>query len=113
MEWAKRELTQLQLAPPSPLTSAYDNIHTLISFVGGSSIATNVFGPTYHQRTRETLQRTFDEFLTTLEDSINSELQHSLLLFGLFESIDHQFINLARTVIRESSAQEHAQDDLL
>ena len=124
MDWARRELTQLQLLPPSPLTSAFDNLHTLLSRCGilesstGTptrlgTLATSIFGLTSPQRTRQTLQRTFTEFLSVLEESINSELQHSLALFSLFESIDRQFLNLARTVIRESSAQDTAQDDLL
>ena len=124
MDWAKRELSQLQLLPPSPLTSAFDNIHTLLSRCGVfeapsgtptriGNLATSVFGLSSPQRTRQTLQRTFTEFLAVLEDSINSELQHSLALFSLFESIDRQVLNLARTVIRESSAQDSAQDDML
>jgi hypothetical protein len=124
MDWARRELSQLQLLPPSPLTSAFDNLHSLLSRCGlfenpsGTptklgSFTTSIFGLTSPQRTRQTLQRTFTEFLSVLEESINSELQHSLALFSLFESIDRQFLNLARTVIRESSAQDNAQDDLL
>lgn len=124
MDWAKRELSQLQVLPPSPITSAFDNLHTLLSKAGiletqsGTPtrvgiLATSIFGLSSSQRTRQTLQRTFTEFLTVLEDSINSELQHSLSLFSLFEAIDRQFLNLARTVIRESSAQESAQDDML
>ena len=124
MDWAKRELSQLQLLPPSPITSFFDNLHTALSRVGlfetpsGSptrlgSLSSTLFGLSSPQRTRQTLQRTFTEFLSVLEDSINSELTHSLALFSLFESIDRQFLNLARTVIRESSAQDAAQDDLL
>jgi coenzyme F420-reducing hydrogenase delta subunit len=33
---------------------------------------------------------------------------HSTALFALFESIDRQFLNLQRTVVRESDAQERA-----
>lgn len=125
MDWAKRELSQVALAgPPSPLTSAFDNVHTMLSRVGVletpsgtptriGAMATSIFGPTARQQTRHTLQRTFTEFLSVLEEAIASELQHSLALFALFESIDRQFLNLARTVIRETSAQENAQDDLL
>ncbi|KAG9246510.1 hypothetical protein BJ878DRAFT_279912 [Calycina marina] len=126
MDWAKRELAQLQLQllPPSPLTSAFDNFHSILSRCGVfensagtptrlGSLATSLFGLSSPQRTRQTLQRTFTEFLSVLEESINSELQHSLVLFSLFESIDRQFLNLARTVIRESSAQDSAQDDML
>lgn len=124
MDWAKRELSQLQLLPPSPLTSAFDNMHSILSRCGiletssGTptrlgALANSIFGLSSSQRTRQTLQRTFTEFLSVLEESINSELQHSLALFSLFESIDRQFLNLARTVIRESSAQDNAQDDML
>lgn len=125
MDWARRELSQLhQISSSGPLTSAFTNLHTLLSRLGiletttGTptrlgQLTTSLFGPTTPQRTRHTLQRTFSEFLSVLEESINSELQHSLALFSLFESIDRQFLNLARTVIRESSHQEAAQDDLL
>lgn len=124
MDWARRELSQLTTSPPSPITSAFDNMHTLLSRVGvlesptGTPtrigvLATSVFGLSSQQRTRHTLQRTFTEFLSVLEESINSELQHSLALFSLFEAIDRQFLNLARTVIREADAQDSAQDDLL
>lgn len=124
MDWAKRELAQLTSTTPSPISSAFDNVHTVLSRVGiletrtgeptsVGALTTSLFGLTSSQRTRQTLQRTFTEFLTVLEESIASELQHSLALFALFESIDRQFLNLARTVIRETTAQESAQDDLL
>ncbi|CZS94503.1 hypothetical protein WAI453_008097 [Rhynchosporium graminicola] len=124
MDWARRELSQLQLLPPSPMTSAFDNVHTLLTKCGflenpsGTPtrvgiLATSIFGLSSQQRTRQTLQRTFTEFLSVLEESINSELTHSLALFSLFEAIDRQFGNLARTVARESDAQDSAQDDLL
>ncbi|KAH6723917.1 hypothetical protein DL95DRAFT_407707 [Leptodontidium sp. 2 PMI_412] len=124
MDWARRELSQLQLLPPSPMTSAFDNVHTLLTKCGVletpsgtptrvGTLATSIFGLSSQQRTRQTLQRTFTEFLSVLEESINSELTHSLALFSLFEAIDRQFGNLARTVARESDAQDSAQDDLL
>jgi SLT domain-containing protein len=77
------------------------------------AIAASILGPSTPQRTRQTLQRTFNEFLTTLEEAINSELQHSLAIFALFEAIDHQFLNLARTVVRENAQQDEAYADLL
>jgi hypothetical protein len=124
MDWAKRELSQLLNRPPSTLTSVFDNIHGLVGRVGVledasgtptqiGQLTTSIFGLSSPQRTRQTLQRTFTEFLSILEEAINSELQHSLAIFALFESIDRQFLNLARTVIRESSAQDSAQDDML
>ncbi|KAL2147303.1 hypothetical protein VTI28DRAFT_10293 [Corynascus sepedonium] len=125
MDWARRELHQVQHLPTLPLSSAFDNIHNLLSNAGIledphtgqptrlGAIATSLFGHSTPQRTKQTLQRTFNEFLTVLEDAVASELQHSLALFALFEAIDHQFLNLARTVIREASLQDEAHADLL
>ncbi|TAQ84779.1 hypothetical protein B7494_g6902 [Chlorociboria aeruginascens] len=124
MDWARRELSQLQSRPPSPLTSAFDNIHSVLTRCGVletptgtptriGTFTTSLFGLSSPQRTRQTLQRTFTEFLSVLEESINSELQHSLALFALFEAIDKQFRNLARTVIRERDDQDNMQDDML
>lgn len=142
MEWAKRELETLSSQPPSSLpTIVFDNMHDLLSRLGtlervavpngddpngdgaGSeltttpttfgNIVTTLFGQTAAQRTRTTLTRTFTEFLSVLEESINSELTHSMALFALFESIDRQFLNLQRTVVRESDAQERAEGEML
>lgn len=124
MDWARRELTQLQGQPSPPLATAWANIHNVLCDAGVlenpvtgtptrlGAIATSVFGMSQPQRTRTTLHRTFAEFLSVLEEAINNELQHSLALFGLFEAIDRQFLNLARTVVRESSLQDdrHADD---
>ncbi|EDN90940.1 hypothetical protein SS1G_00340 [Sclerotinia sclerotiorum 1980 UF-70] len=124
MAWAKRELAQLNHLPPSPLNSAFDNIHTLLSRVGvfenptGTPtkigvVATNIFGMSSPQRTRQTLQRTFNEFLSVLEDAISSELNHALHLFAIFEKIDHQFKALSRSASRELDTQEMDEDKLL
>lgn len=136
MDWAKRELETLSAQPPSTLpTIVFDNVHNMLSRLGtlertgevsdGSVSATAtsttafghlvmaVFGPTSAQRTRATITRTFTEFLSVLEESINSELTHSTALFALFESIDRQFLNLQRTVVRESDAQERAEGEML
>lgn len=124
MDWARRELAQVQHLSSPPLTSAFDNIHNILSTAGiletptgtptrFGALATSIFGMSNPQRTRLTLQRTFNEFLAVLEEAIASELQHSLALFGLFEAIDHQFLNLARTVVRESSLQDELHADLL
>lgn len=124
MDWARRELTQLQGQPSPPLATAWANIHNLLCDAGVlenpttgtptrlGAIATSVLGMSQPQRTRSTLQRTFAEFLSVLEEAINNELQHSLALFGLFEAVDRQFLNLARIVVRETSMQEdrHADD---
>ncbi|CAN8097684.1 unnamed protein product [Discula destructiva] len=135
MDWARRELTQVLPSnlPTTPLSSLFSNLHTLLTFLSPSPpplsssssssadpsqsslsrLATTVFGPSNPQRTLHTLQRTFNEFLAVLEQAIADELHHSLQLFGLFEAIDHQFLNLARTVVREANAQDEAHADLL
>ncbi|PGG95891.1 hypothetical protein AJ80_09899 [Polytolypa hystricis UAMH7299] len=131
MEWAKRELEALSSQPANSLPSiVYDNFHNFLSRMGALEtspsaenplpsptrlgiVLTALFGNTRSQRTHHTLTRTFHEFLAVLEESINSELTHSTALFALFESIDRQFLNLQRTVVRESDAQERAEGEML
>ncbi|KAI1827351.1 hypothetical protein F4861DRAFT_529367 [Xylaria intraflava] len=125
MDWARRELSQLQALPSPPLSTAFSNIHNILSATGlledpdtgaptkFGSVATAMFGVSQPQHTQQTLQRTFTEFLSVLEEAIENELQHSLALFGLFEAIDRQFLNLARLVVRESSLQDEQHADLL
>lgn len=139
MDWVRRELTVINSQPPSSLPSVMiDNIHNMISQVlslehgnvqaiegeaSGTqisgiptllgSVVTTVFGPTSAQRTRTALMRTFTEFLNVLEESINSELTHSNALVALFESIDRQFLNLQRVVVRESDTQEREEGEML
>ncbi len=138
MDWAKRELETLSSQPPSSLPSImFDNMQDLLSRLGAlehvtgassdssgaeltsttsttfGTIVTAIFGQTSAQRTRMTLTRTFTEFLSVLEESIEGELTHSTALFALFESIDRQFLNLQRTVVRESDAQERAEGEML
>ncbi|KAL2755946.1 hypothetical protein ACRALDRAFT_1076646 [Sodiomyces alcalophilus JCM 7366] len=124
MDWARRELWHVDQLPSPPLSAALDNVHNLLSATGLletptgrptrlGALTTYMFGMTKPQRTRQTLQRTFNEFLGVLEEAISTELQHSLALFALFEAIDRQFLNLARTVVREASAQDEKHADLL
>ncbi|KZF24875.1 hypothetical protein L228DRAFT_265387 [Xylona heveae TC161] len=124
MEWAKRELTQVSSLPMTSFTSVFDNVHSLFCRIGlfesstgkpttMGKLVTDLFGQTGRQRTRQTLQRTFNEFLSVLEESINTELTYSTALFALFEAIDKQFLNLQRTVIRESDQQEREEGELL
>ncbi|KAK4462732.1 hypothetical protein QBC42DRAFT_326434 [Cladorrhinum samala] len=125
MDWARRELSNLNSLPGHPLSSIFDNTHSLLSAVGllensasgtptrlGQAF-TSLFGPSTPQRTKHTLQRTFHEFLSVLEEAVTSELSHSLSLFALFEAIDRQFLNLHRTVSREASIQDERHDSLL
>ncbi|MCJ1267661.1 hypothetical protein MMC22_007547 [Lobaria immixta] len=125
MEWAKRELSALSTLPLSSLSSAFTNVHAVLSRLGIlenrstglptslGALVTDLFGATSSQRTHQTLLRTFNEFLTVLEESINSELTYSTSLFSLFEAIDRQFLNLHRTVIRESDTQERLEGEFL
>nr|RBQ87421.1 hypothetical protein FVER53263_02088 [Fusarium verticillioides] len=125
MDWAKMHLNRLKSSPsPSTISSAYDNIHNLLSEAhvledaSGSPTAlgrltSHIFGLSNPQREQRMVQLLFTEFLSVLEDSIQAELQHSVTLFALFEAVDHHFLNLARTVVRESSAQEELHADML
>lgn len=124
MEWAKRELLQVSSLPVSTFTSAFDNLHTILCRIGlleSSSgmpttmgkIVRELFGQTTPQRTKATLQRTFNEFLAVLEESINQELTYSTALFRLFEGIDRQFLNLQRSVVRETDQQEREEGEML
>lgn len=125
MDWAKRELSTISNTPASSLSSAFTNIHTLLSHLGVlenrstglpttlGTLFTDVFGATNFQRTHKALHRTFNELLAVLEESINSELTYSTTLFTLFETIDRQFLNLQRTVIRESDTQERLEGEFL
>lgn len=118
-------LNRLNSSPsPSTLSSAYDNLHNLFSQVhiledaSGSPttlgrVTMHIFGLSNPQREQRMVQLLFTEFLSVLEDSIKNELQHSITLFALFEAIDFHFLNLARTVVRESSAQEELHADML
>ncbi|KAK8195593.1 hypothetical protein HDK77DRAFT_437646 [Phyllosticta capitalensis] len=124
MDWAKRELAHIQTLPDSTLGSVFGNMHRLLSRIGLlessngvptaiGSVVKELFGQTQPQRTKATLQRTFNEFLNVLEESINNELTASTALFALYETIDRQFLNLQRTVLRETDQQEREEGDLL
>lgn len=125
MDWAKMHLNRLNSAPaPSTISAAYDNLHNMLSQAyvledahGAptrlGNLATYVFGLSNPQREQRLIQLLFTEFLTILEESIAAELQHSVALFALFEAVDNHFLNLARTVVRESSAQEELHADML
>jgi hypothetical protein len=124
MDWAKRELEGVITSTHASLAGAvFDRLHGIFNRGGllesnqGPTalgrILTDIFGSSSPQRTRATLTRTFHEFVNVLEESINSELTHSAALFALFESIDRQFLNLQRTVVRETDTQERLENDLL
>ncbi|KAI0105257.1 hypothetical protein GGR51DRAFT_560468 [Nemania sp. FL0031] len=125
MDWARRELSQLHSLPSPPLSTAFSNLRDILCTTGVledpntgaptklGTATTAVFGLSQSQQTQQTLQRTFTEFLSVLEEAIENELQHSLALFGLFEAIDRQFLNLGRLVVREANLQDEAYSDSL
>ncbi|KAJ9632182.1 hypothetical protein H2203_000585 [Taxawa tesnikishii (nom. ined.)] len=126
MEWVQRELISLkEKTPHSSLSSAFSNLHCVLSRVGIlenrhtgqpttlGRILSDVFGQTASQITRSTLERTFMDFLGEVEAAISTELSASQALFNHFEIIDRQFLNLQRTVIRETDKQEREEDELL
>ncbi|KAF2460547.1 hypothetical protein BDY21DRAFT_280205 [Lineolata rhizophorae] len=123
MDWAKRELASISSMPSSSFNSVFDNIHTAFCRVGlleygGVQTAlgkfvSDLFGQTAPQRTKSTLQRTFNEFLDVLEEAINNELTYSTTLFALFDVIEKHFSNLQRTVARETDQQEREEDEML
>ncbi|KAH9886531.1 hypothetical protein F4778DRAFT_469545 [Xylariomycetidae sp. FL2044] len=124
MDWARQELIQVHSLPSGTLSTLFDNLQNLACRVGLlenergeptrlGAMMTTMFGMSQPQRARSTLQRTFTEFLSVLEEAIENEVQQSLALFALFEAIDRQFLNLARTVAREASLQDEAHADLL
>ncbi|MBE7179841.1 MAG: hypothetical protein INR71_01315 [Terriglobus roseus] len=123
IDWAKRELARAQSAEMGALQTAFTNIHSVFCrlgvFEGGGKptaigrIVTELFGQTAPQRSKAALQRTFHGFLEVLEESINQELKYSLLVFGLFETVERQFLNLVRTVQREEDIQREEEMELL
>jgi hypothetical protein len=118
-------LTRLQQSPPrGTIGAVYDNIHNMLSSAhvledaagaptSAGQLITLAFGLSHPQREQRMIQRLFNEFLAVLEDTIRAELAHSVTLFALFEVVDRHFLNLARTTVRESSAQEEMHADLL
>ncbi|KJZ76935.1 hypothetical protein HIM_03812 [Hirsutella minnesotensis 3608] len=125
MDWAKMHLNRLNTRPPpSRLGHAYDNLHNLLSDAQVLEDATGeptrigrlttaVFGMSNPQREQRMVQRLFTAFISTLEEAIQDELEHSVSLFALFDDIDDHFLKLARHVAHESSTQEEFHVELL
>ena len=125
MEWTKRELESIQ-GPRmgiGMLDTVIGNVHGALSKVGvlehnGSptavgKVVNDVLGQTTQQRSKATLQRTFDYLLSTLEENITNELARADTLFQLFESVDRQFHNLHRSVAREEDSLATKKDEFL
>lgn len=76
-------------------------------------VVNDVVGQTTQQRSKATLQRTFDYLLSTLEENITNELARADVLFQLFESVDRQFHNLHRSVAKEEDSLATKMDEFL
>jgi hypothetical protein len=126
MEWAKRTLMTIEPINPNSLSTAVDNVHGALRHMGLHVLETStgtptvlgkmtrlIFGSTALQRNVATLRKTFNEFLNVMEESINTELQHSIRLLALFETTDQLYLNLHRSVSREDREQERSEDELL
>ena len=123
MEWAKRELQSIQGPKIGMLDRAIGNVHGGLSRIGllernGEATAlgkvvNDVMGHTTQQRSKATLQRTFDYLLSTLEENIANELARADILFQLFESVDRQFHNLHRSVAKEEDSLATRKDEFL
>ena len=122
MDWAKRELAVLPTDPPDAVTAVFTSFHTLFSRFGilenreGEPTAlgtrvTELFGRTPIQQTRFTLQRTFTDFVSILEESIEGELKYSNNLFLLFDTIDNYFDNLQKTTARATDDEARSETE--
>ncbi|KAF2021032.1 hypothetical protein BU24DRAFT_416703 [Aaosphaeria arxii CBS 175.79] len=123
MEWAKRELKSIQGPKTGLIDTVIGNIHGALGKAGllehdGQPTAigrtfSDVLGQTSQQRSKATLQRTFDYLLSTLEENITNELARADVLFTLFESVDRQFQNLHRSVAKEEDSVATKKDEFL
>ena len=123
MEWAKREIQSVQSPKIGMIDTVIGNIHGALSRVGVleqngeptavGRVVNDVMGHTVQQRSKATLQRTFDYLLTTLEENIENELARADILFQLFESVDRQFHNLHRSVAKEEDSLATKKDEFL
>jgi hypothetical protein len=123
MEWAKRELQSIQGPKIGMIDTVIGNVHGGLSKIGVlerngaptavGRVVNDVLGHTTQQRSRDTLQRTFDYLLSTLEENIANELMRADILFQLFESVDRQFQNLHRSVAKEEDSMTSKKDEFL
>ncbi|KAI9741235.1 MAG: hypothetical protein M1834_002951 [Cirrosporium novae-zelandiae] len=124
MDWAIRELSSIPAPTASPF-SMIDNFHahlsnsvlfenqnTRVPTPLGAAVNT-LLGASSTQRTRQKVQVTFNELISVLEETINSEITHSNKLLVYFQDVENQFKNLGRIVARETDEQTRAESENL
>ncbi|KAF2003699.1 hypothetical protein P154DRAFT_519920 [Amniculicola lignicola CBS 123094] len=123
MEWAKRELESINGPKVGMIDTVVGNVHGALNKVGVlerngqptavGRVVNDVMGQTTQQRSKATLQRTFDYLLSTLEENMTNELSRADILFQLFEGVDRQFQNLHRSVAKEEDSLATKKDEFL
>src|SRR3954467_13583600 len=123
MEWTKRELESIQGPKTGMIDTAIGNVHGALSKIGVlerngqltivGKVVNDVMGQTTQQRSKATLQRTFDYLLSTLEENITNELALADVLFQLFQSADRQSHNLHRSGAKEEDSLANKKDEFL
>ncbi|KAJ4295162.1 hypothetical protein N0V90_007172 [Kalmusia sp. IMI 367209] len=123
IEWGTRQLQGIQATKVGVIDTVIGNIHGGLDKIGVlakdgnptaiGSIVNGVMGVTTQQRAKATLQRTFDHILSTLEENLTNELTRADNLFQMFDSVDHQFHNLHRSVAKEEDSLSAQKDEFL
>lgn len=123
MEWTKREIEAIQPTSMSSLAIAAGNAHSALCRVGVlerngeptavGRVVTKIVGQTPQQHALSTVQRTFNYLVTTVEESVTSELHKAASLFTLFETVNRQFQTLHRSVAREEDSLSTQKDEFL
>jgi predicted transcriptional regulator len=123
MEWSRRELESIQSPSNGRLSTAVGNMHSALCKVGVlewegqptaiGRVVKTIVGQTSQQRSKATLERTFNHLISTLEENISNEMERASTLFQLFETVDIQFQQLHRSVAREEDQMANEKDQFL
>ncbi|KAF1992043.1 hypothetical protein K402DRAFT_321593 [Aulographum hederae CBS 113979] len=72
-----------------------------------------VFGQTLRQQQKSALQRSFHSFVSTVEEALVSEITFVTALYSIFETVDRQFTQTHRVVLKELDEQERENAEIL